>query len=201
VTIDFSTYSGGAIDPLYYGSVGLTLPSAPLFSWGSFWNVGLVQGSNALLDEPNVTPIVGDFTAPVSTVAVSFAPGLQGTAEYTLTAFDSAGQVVAAHSIDVTQDEGEQNPIAWGYTTIDLGQLPRPATTLTLQSTFIRSSFDGTTRAGVIPFGVRTISFTVALPTTKADCMTNGWQAYGVFNNQGDCVSYVATGGKNQPTV
>ena len=31
----------------------------------------------------------------------------------------------------------------------------------------------------------------------KADCMKGGWQSYGVFKNQGDCVSFVATGGKN----
>ena len=34
---------------------------------------------------------------------------------------------------------------------------------------------------------------------TKADCMSGGWQSYGVFKNQGDCVSFVATGGKNLP--
>jgi hypothetical protein len=26
-----------------------------------------------------------------------------------------------------------------------------------------------------------------------------GWRTYGVFKNQGDCVSFVATGGKNPP--
>lgn len=30
-------------------------------------------------------------------------------------------------------------------------------------------------------------------------CKDGGWQSYGIFKNQGDCVSYVATGGKNQP--
>ena len=27
--------------------------------------------------------------------------------------------------------------------------------------------------------------------------MKGGWQSYSVFKNQGDCVSFVATGGKN----
>jgi hypothetical protein len=31
------------------------------------------------------------------------------------------------------------------------------------------------------------------------DCKSGGWQEFGVFKNQGDCVSYVATGGRNQP--
>jgi hypothetical protein len=34
---------------------------------------------------------------------------------------------------------------------------------------------------------------------TADQCKNGGWQAYGVFKNQGDCVSYVATGGKNPP--
>jgi hypothetical protein len=29
--------------------------------------------------------------------------------------------------------------------------------------------------------------------------MNGGWQTYGIFKKQGDCVSFVATGGKNPP--
>lgn len=36
-------------------------------------------------------------------------------------------------------------------------------------------------------------------PTSTEQCKKGGWQAYGVFKNQGDCVSFVATGGKNPP--
>ena len=42
-------------------------------------------------------------------------------------------------------------------------------------------------------------SFSSPLPTSKAQCMNSGWKTYGAFKNQGDCVSFVATGGKNQP--
>jgi hypothetical protein len=37
------------------------------------------------------------------------------------------------------------------------------------------------------------------LPTSKDQCKNGGWRTYGVFKNQGDCVSFVATRGKNQP--
>jgi Protein of unknown function (DUF642) len=37
------------------------------------------------------------------------------------------------------------------------------------------------------------------LPTTKSECENDGWQSSGVFKNQGDCVSFVATQGKNEP--
>ena len=35
-------------------------------------------------------------------------------------------------------------------------------------------------------------------PDGKQTCKKGGWTAYGVFKNQGDCVSYFATGGTNQ---
>jgi hypothetical protein len=41
-----------------------------------------------------------------------------------------------------------------------------------------------------------TITYT---PVTMEGCKKGGWQSFGVFKNQGDCVSYVATGGKNAP--
>jgi hypothetical protein len=40
----------------------------------------------------------------------------------------------------------------------------------------------------------------LSLPTSKGQCKNGGWKTYGVFKNQGDCVSFVATKGKNQPS-
>ena len=37
------------------------------------------------------------------------------------------------------------------------------------------------------------------LPTSNQQCKSGGWRTYGVFKSQGDCVSFVATGGKNPP--
>jgi hypothetical protein len=33
----------------------------------------------------------------------------------------------------------------------------------------------------------------------EADCKNGAWEDWGVFKNQGDCVSYIATQGKNEP--
>lgn len=38
------------------------------------------------------------------------------------------------------------------------------------------------------------------LPTSTDQCMDGGWRSFGAFKNQGDCVSFVATGGKNPPS-
>ncbi|HSJ28544.1 MAG TPA: Calx-beta domain-containing protein [Acidimicrobiia bacterium] len=39
------------------------------------------------------------------------------------------------------------------------------------------------------------------IPFDKSDCKKGGWQEFGVFKNQGDCVSFAATGGKNPPAL
>jgi choice-of-anchor C domain-containing protein len=38
------------------------------------------------------------------------------------------------------------------------------------------------------------------LPLNTSDCKKGHWASYEMFKNQGDCVSYVATDGKNQPS-
>jgi hypothetical protein len=41
---------------------------------------------------------------------------------------------------------------------------------------------------------------TVVRPTSKDECKNGGWRTFGAFKNQGDCLSLVATKGKNQPS-
>ena len=95
----------------------------------------------------------------------------------------------------VTEDEGDPGNQGFGYFTVDLGTLPRPATSFTFRNRFVRSSF-GTPDCGGEPverrfsYGVRSITFTV-VPNNKAQCKNGGWKTYGVFRNQGDCISYL----------
>jgi hypothetical protein len=42
-------------------------------------------------------------------------------------------------------------------------------------------------------------SFEVVGLNDKDQCKKGGWETFLVFKNQGDCVSFIATGGKNQP--
>jgi hypothetical protein len=59
--------------------------------------------------------------------------------------------------------------------------------------------------AGALDFaaGAATLQLTEAprTPTTKNDCKNGGWKTFTTlaFKNQGDCVSFVATEGRNQP--
>jgi len=51
-----------------------------------------------------------------------------------------------------------------------------------------------------ITSGELTVHDATATPTSKDQCKNGGWKTFGVFKNQGDCVSFVATGGKNPPS-
>jgi hypothetical protein len=188
VTIDFSTAPRypAPFPNDFYASQGIVFTASSGF-------VGFVQGNAAIAGSPT---IAADFSTPITGLSVEVAPGVQGTFEYTLTAFSQTGGVVATTSVIVTQDEGDPAHQGFGYVTMDLGRLPRPATSFTLQGRFIRSSFgtrtcDEGTDCPSDPF-VRAISYTVA-PTSRDQCKNGGWRNFTGFKNQGDCVSFVAT--------
>jgi hypothetical protein len=71
-------------------------------------------------------------------------------------------------------------------------------------------AFDSTTPPDCSAAGARPISgglngdYVVtdapALPATKEQCKNGGWRSFPGFKNQGDCVSFVATNGKNPPS-
>jgi len=48
--------------------------------------------------------------------------------------------------------------------------------------------------------GDLTVHDAPAFPTSKDQCKNGAWQTYGAFKNQGDCVSFVATKAKNEPS-
>jgi hypothetical protein len=54
-----------------------------------------------------------------------------------------------------------------------------------------------TTTAGRSDALVAKIEFGVPLPTSVDQCKNGGWKTFGVFKNQGDCVSFVASKGRN----
>ena len=63
-----------------------------------------------------------------------------------------------------------------------------PTTSGAAQTTFAGGTVDGF---------VAKIEFVVPLPTSIDQCKNGGWKTFGVFKNQGDCVSFIATKGKN----
>jgi hypothetical protein len=89
--------------------------------------------------------------------------------------------------------------VEFAYLTADIfgPPLPGPTTCSTFPGTFGRDPFffpDFTNETGNI-----VVTDTRPFPTTKDQCKNGSWKSYGVFKNQGDCVSFVATGGKHPP--
>jgi hypothetical protein len=58
---------------------------------------------------------------------------------------------------------------------------------------------DAPGRSAPLTLGDAVVTDAPPFPTSKDECKNGGWQTYGIFKNQGDCVSFVATGGKNSP--
>ncbi len=88
-----------------------------------------------------------------------------------------------------------QDTIEWAEVQGQLGGEPIPGPTDC-------SSYPSTFSPGVIHVNQQgDIVVTDAqppLPTAKDQCKNNGWRNFPGFKNQGDCVSFVATGGRNQ---
>jgi hypothetical protein len=78
--------------------------------------------------------------------------------------------------------------------------IPGPTDCSSFPSSFPPSLFSPPGGA-VNEFGDIVVTDTKAVPTRKDHCKNGGWRSYGVFKNQGDCVSYVATGGRNPPAA
>jgi hypothetical protein len=116
------------------------------------------------------------FSRPVSNFSVLVLNGEATTVSYTVA--DNLGGTVTK-SLVANVSSGADT-----FTLPDAG-----ITSVTIRRTTSSAFWD---------FLIDNVSFT-AFPTTTAECKGGGWEAFGAFKNQGDCVSYVATGGKNQP--
>jgi hypothetical protein len=55
------------------------------------------------------------------------------------------------------------------------------------------------TLGGPLTSGDLTVTDAPSLPTSTSQCKKGGWRNFGVFRNEGDCVSFVATDGRNPP--
>ena len=89
---------------------------------------------------------------------------------------------------------------------LTVGSQPKP------NDAYQDTVYDSCTDGSINPFGLDVgcwtgqqpafkVTASQALPTSKDNCKNDGWKTYGSsFKNQGDCVSFVATNGKNQPS-
>ncbi|HEY7584618.1 MAG TPA: hypothetical protein VIB78_13490 [Acidimicrobiia bacterium] len=69
-------------------------------------------------------------------------------------------------------------------------------TTSTTTTTVAPTTTSSTTTTTIAPTTTTTL---IAGLTSMDQCKKGGWVTFGVFKNQGDCVSFLATGGSNPP--
>ena len=159
VTVDFTDAGEGPLVRDFYFPLGLVLSS------DSF--VSQVGG-----DEAVQGTLSGQFNAPVSALAVDVAPAFAGftnvtaTGRITLTAFDAGSVVIASESIERTTDTAAGTGL--DYVTIDLGVLPRPATSfvitgggLEVQAPDYGISCSSTDASCIYFFGTSELRFTI----------------------------------------
>jgi hypothetical protein len=128
------------------------------------------------VEVPTATPTA--TASPTETAAV--------TATATTTATATASPTLTASPTQSATPTPSTTPTAVARDT--------PTSSPTATTT---SSATATTRPSSTP--TVTPTATPSRPLTKDDCKDGGWQRYSSprFKNQGDCVSYVATGGRN----
>ena len=86
-----------------------------------------------------------------------------------------------------------------GTGTVALGAVPTTPGTYNIVGNFEQTFFCG--QFWKVPNAFPVIAQVVVLPNKKAQCKKGAWRNFaGMFKNQGDCVSYVATKGKNPPS-
>jgi hypothetical protein len=178
-TIDFESLTGPS---LFCPTAAPVTIGAATFSGGAI----MTAVTNLPADEttvygtancPGYAPaITVDFSVPVSDFSVRVLNGESATVSYTV-ASDLGGTVTKSLAANLSSG-------ADTFTLPDAG-----ITSVTITRGTSATSWD---------FFIDDVAFST-FPTTADACKDGGWETFGTFKNQGDCVSYVATGGKNQP--
>jgi hypothetical protein len=177
-TIDFDSLNG----PSFF----CVVPASPVtigvatFSGGAIMTAvsGLaadqttVYGSSPCLGGAPTITIT--FSRPVSDFSVQLFNGETTTVSYTV-----------ADNLGGTSTKSITPFFVSGVETFVLSEVGITSVTITTSS----SSWD---------FFIDNVRFT-ALPMAAAECKDGGWETFGAFKNQGDCVAWVQTEGRNAP--
>jgi hypothetical protein len=164
-----------------------------------------VDSASSTPTTPLSLPANGTYTA---VACGTWMNGIVGQWGYADAAFNSPDSSWATHNQGGGPPYNDPN---WGILQIN-GQTPNWGA-YSADHTY-QTQFTGASASFLIPdaepgavdwyydnFGSLTVDVyrVNTAPTSDMQCKNNGWKAYGVFKNQGDCVSFVATGAKNLP--
>ena len=162
------------------------------------------SGASFTVSGPAVGPYVGTFTETgtikfdQSTGAFSF------NASFTITADD--GTVITGTKSDLDPAVNYRPPTCFNGFGAFVGFDTEVGYSATIKTSSGSYHDEGTSEVADIGGGGGFDEFfdtstagtpTPLAPTTASECKQGGWKTYGTFKNQGDCVSSVATGGRN----
>jgi hypothetical protein len=204
--IDFEGQAEGALISTQYASSGVTfiqpdggrpmIDNDPfLFAYTANSGNGVLTGSReGGAPFPTVAGMTATFALPTNLAGAYFSDTAP-LGNYTVTARNAGGNVLETQTILASQ-----LPIAPACTVDGCGVwvgFARPEADIS-SVTFGPSSASGDA------FAIDDVRFNAdVVPQTLGDCKNGGWTRFHIngvaFKNQGDCVSYVATGGHNPP--
>ncbi len=158
----------------------------------SFWNLsGNYEWSFFLDPDTSVTPYTHHVTLNHTGLSVN------GNGGYPVTGGDTFHWNITSgtltdndFSLTAIYDVGANGTIMHIFGTI--------ASDGTMSGTW-DDNYAGSTRTGTWNSGLTHANLFEL--TSKDECKKDLWKSFGIFKNQGDCVSFVATKGKNQPLV
>jgi hypothetical protein len=178
-TIDFEEFSGpeffGAVDPPL--TIGLAT-----FSGGQ-----LLRAVSGLTANQSTVYGTADFCAGCArTIAITFSQPIR---DFSILVMNGEPLTV---SYTVEGDSGTSHTRTLA---------PFGAETFSLTESAITSvSVRPTNPDPIWDFFIDNVTFKLPLATSTDQCKNGGWRNFPGFKNQGDCVSFVATNGKNQPS-
>ena len=158
-------------------------------------------------DVPVVTVVASDgsaseagLTTGTFTVARKAATSVAVTVDYAVGGSATAGSDYVALSGSVAIPAGRSSVVVTVSPVDDGRDESNESVTLTLRSRTMYSIGSPSVATVTIIDNDGVAVSAAAMPFGKDACKKGGWRSFGVFKNQGDCVSWVATGGKNAPS-
>ena len=138
-------------------------------------------------------PVIGTFTRADLSATFDNATGVVTDFGAAATIVPADGSPTVPVDIELGSGQGVATCAADGSWTVNV-----------TGATYVNNATGDTGTVSVSASGATgvdtfTAVFGPQLPTSKAQCDKGGWQTFPGFKNQGDCVSYVASKGKNKP--
>ncbi|HUZ92647.1 MAG TPA: hypothetical protein VNG29_01470 [Candidatus Paceibacterota bacterium] len=188
-----ATSTDGGIDYGFTGSA--TLADINHLSTDYLFEAGSCGGGSPRF-QVNV-----DTGSGVKNVFVYIGPGPSYTG-CPMSAWTNSGELVGTGTVDTSQLPGGTFYDTWAHAESAYGAYPVTGIQLVADGGWAMPTTGQIVDIDNTVINSITYDYEVPVPMSLNQCKNGGWQNYAdasghAFKNQGDCVSYVATGGKN----